>query len=170
VRVEGFALIGLGAALVAALAGAFYLGILVGRSGSPAPAAAAGSENGGEDLASAPPAASYFDTVGAGGRAAEPDRQASPPPARVPVPAQTAASSGKWVVQVFAGRDRRAAESLLRTLTQRGYPVKIDSRKEGRETLFKVRVGGYPTEDAARAAADRLRKDGESGAWVTRLP
>jgi cell division protein FtsN len=72
-------------------------------------------------------------------------------------------------VQVFAGRDRTTAESLVKSLAGRGYSVKLEAQREGTDALYKVRVGGYLTPDAARDAAARLKKEGEAGAWVTQV-
>ena len=72
-------------------------------------------------------------------------------------------------MQVFAGRDRKAAESLFDQLKSAGYPARVFSEREGAGGLFKVRVGGYATEDEARSAASKLQKAGFAGAWVTRI-
>jgi hypothetical protein len=47
--------------------------------------------------------------------------------------------------------------------------VRLFSEREGRGALYKVRVGGYPSRDGARSAADRLEREGYSGAWVTEV-
>jgi valyl-tRNA synthetase len=71
--------------------------------------------------------------------------------------------------QVFVGRDRSAAEEVVRTLRGKGYPVRAEGVREGASaSLFKVRVGGFPTKEAADAAADRLHKDGQSSTWVVK--
>ena len=78
-------------------------------------------------------------------------------------------SSGPYYVQVFAGRDRRAAEGLVGQLQAGNYSVRLFSDRSGGDALFKVRVGGYATEDEARDAAADLVQQGYGGAWVTRL-
>ena len=169
VRLEGIALLLLGAALAALVVVAFLLGRWVGHSGS----AEAGSSGPSSGAVEEPPAAEarpgHFDSVEGGEKSAEPEREVparAPPPSPAPV---AALGGGSWVVQVFAGRDRRSAETIVRTLSARGYPVGLDSQRDGRDTLFRVRVGGFRTEAEARAAADRLRSEGETGAWVTRV-
>ena len=42
------------------------------------------------------------------------------------------------------------------------------TERDGRHGLYKVRVGGYVTDDSAREAAAELRSRGYPGAWVTR--
>jgi cell division septation protein DedD len=117
-------------------------------------------------------AGSHFDTATGADKAPEPSRQVaskSAPVERTPVSQAPPLAPGAWVVQVFAGRDREAAEALVRGLGERGYPVRIDSEREGADQLFKVRIGGYPTQTEANTVADRLRREGDKGAWVTRV-
>jgi hypothetical protein len=73
------------------------------------------------------------------------------------------------VVQVFAGRDKVAADLLVRTLSDKGHAVVLDARREGTGSLYRVQVGGFPSREAADSAASGLRKEGHSGAWVTRV-
>jgi hypothetical protein len=55
-------------------------------------------------------------------------------------------------------------------LKAKRYPVRIDGVSEGASgKLFKVRVGGFPTKEAAESGADRLHGDGHTGTWVVRL-
>lgn len=180
IRIEGFRLWGAGLLLVAALLGAFWLGRTVGRSETP-PVAVPGSAE------AAPPTVvepeeetiSYFDRAGGQGQVLEPQREAAsrearpepstPPPAATPAAPPPPASSGPWYVQVFAGRDRQAAELVAGRHRGKGVAVRLDAEREGTGSLYKVRVGGFPDRAAADAAAERLRKEGASGAWVTRL-
>lgn len=168
VRIEGAALVVAGVALLAALSGAFYLGMRVG--GSSAPAAENGSALSSTAPAQeAPPATATpgaFDRAAAG--ASEPEREVKTSPSPSPAAASPPEPApGTYFVQVFAGRDRSAAESVKRSLEERGYPTRLDSQREGQDALYKVRVGGYRTEDEARLTAERLKKEGEKGAWVT---
>ncbi len=160
------------------LGAALVLAFLAGRWTSPAPAPE-GELGGspGERATLGPPTdvpveetLSFFDRSEGGGQVAEPRREAS---ARVPtaaVPAAPASPAGEWFVQVFAGRDRQAAELVARQLRGRNHPVRLDAEREGSGSLFKVRVGAYGSREEAERAAEVLRKEGSSGAWVTRLP
>ena len=158
------------ALLLGALVGAFFLGRWSaggGEAPAPRPAAAPAQE------AVRPPAdvdatAGGFDVSGVpepGRQVAEPGNTA-PASTQAPVPA----GSGPWKVQVFAGRDRQAAERLVGTLKAGGWPVQMQSLPEGAGSLLKVRVGGYPDRAAAEAAATKLRAQGQTGAWVTDTP
>ena len=50
----------------------------------------------------------------------------------------------------------------------RGYPVSVEGEREGRGALFKVRVGGFGERGEAQAVAERLKREGQAGAWVTK--
>jgi Cell division protein len=175
IRIEGFRLWGAGLLLVAALLGAFWLGRTLGRREAPAVAVPGSAE-------AAPPTVvepeeetiSFFDRAGGQGQVLEPRREAAsresrPEPSASPPPASPPAPSGPWYVQIFAGRDRQAAELVARRHRGKGLAVRLDAEREGTGSLYKVRVGGFPDREAADAAAERLRKEGASGAWVTRL-
>ncbi|HKQ62546.1 MAG TPA: SPOR domain-containing protein, partial [Candidatus Polarisedimenticolaceae bacterium] len=72
---------------------------------------------------------------------------------------------GDFFVQVFAGREVEAAELVRKKLVTEGFPAAVFTEREGRSTLYKVRVGGYASRERARETADRLQKKGYS-AWV----
>jgi cell division septation protein DedD len=110
----------------------------------------------------------FFDTLSGGGKEAEPRREASSRPPAPAVPAPPVGVSGAFSVQVFAGRDRATAEEVAKALMAKGYPVRMTSEAEGKSALYKVRVGRYVTKGEAQAAAERLRREGQSGAWVTK--
>jgi cell division septation protein DedD len=160
-RLEGGALWLSVALLLGALAGAFFLGRWTAPEGAPArsESGAGVAPDAVRPAADVDASAGGFDTGGV----AEPNRQ-------VAEPAAPAAPGGPWNVQVFAGRDRQAAERLVTTLQGAGWPVKLQSVAEGSGSLVKVRVGGFPTRQAAEEAAGRLRGQGQSGAWVTDTP
>ena len=169
-RLEGFTLWFAGGVLAAAIIGAFALGRWIGASSAPSGAVHAGAasrtstpEDAAEDL-------SFFDTLSGPGKQAGPDREASAPDRTTSSPAVQPASPGPWFVQIGALRDRQAAEILVRSLGAKGYRLRVDTEREGAQgVLYKVRVGGYPSREAADAAATRLRQDGQGGAFVARI-
>lgn len=172
-RLEGGLLAVVGGVLVAVLVGVFQLGRCVERWNAPPRAATAPSDplgNVEQDAVEASEKLTFFDTLSGPGKEAEPAREANTkvvtqPTADVPV------TPGPWFVQVFVGRDRQAAEEVVRSLRGKRYPVRIDSVSEGASgRLFKVRVGGFPTKEAADQGAERLHGDGHSGTWVVRVP
>lgn len=170
IRLEGWG-IGASAIVVAVLlvvafwSGRVYERATVPESGPEAP----------DPLGNVSPAAgeswddlTFFDTLAGGGKAAEPGREVRASRETPPRAAPAAPADGPFLVQVFAGRDRRAAEELVETLRGQGYPVRVEGEKEGRGTLLRVRVGGYATRAEAQGVAERLATEGHAGAWVTR--
>ena len=177
IRVEGAGLLVLVGGALALLTGSFLIGLWVGRAFSPGARAPSGPPVADRGAEPAPDdtGGSYFDAVQGGEKSLEPQRETSPTPASSrartasEIPALEPPAPGTYFVQVFAGRDRHAAEVVEKSITARGYRVRIDSSNDGGDTLYKVRVGGYTTQEEARSAAERLKKEGEGGAWVTQV-
>jgi len=155
-RLEGIGLVVVGGVIVALVLGAFQLGRFVERQTAPPRASASAPAASGEgEPEDATENLTFFDTLSE----TEPKREAtaSSPPRPTAPPASV--SPGPWFVQVFVGRDRSAAEEVVRTLRGKGCAT---------TSLFKVRVGGFPTREAAEAAADRLHGDGQASTWVVK--
>ncbi len=171
-RLEGGLLAVAGGVLLALLAGAFQLGRVVERWSAPARAVSSSSDPLGnleQEAVAATEKLTFFDTLSGPGKEAEPAREAQAKPSP-PTPPAPQVSPGSWFVQVFVGRDRQAAEDVVRSLRASRYPVRIDAVAEGSSgSLFKVRVGGFPSKEAAEAGAERLHNDGHSGTWVVRV-
>lgn len=171
-RLEGWILAVAGGVLLALFYGCFEFGRAVERWNAPARAAQAPGDplsNVEQDVVDSNEKLTFFDTLSGSGKEAEPAREAKAKPV-VPAPADVSLTPGPWFVQVFVGRDRQAAEEVVRSLKAKGYPVRIDGVSEGASSkLFKVRVGGFPTKEAADTGADRLHGDGHNGTWVVRL-
>ena len=186
-RLEGLGLLLVSAIMLAALSGAFYLGRWYeSRTNDPSNGAAA-------ELAALPGAdaetrtkvvsatggLTAFDTV-EGDVVGEPRREArsgdradrptaeggrtSTPASDTPKPPPVVAP---WTVQVAAVRERQSAEQLFAELDDKGFEVRIDTIREGSDTIFKVRVGGFSDKDAAGPTAGRLKAAGYAS-WVTR--
>ena len=186
-RLEGVGLVVLGGVLIAGIAGSFFFGRWYERQFAPTPQAGIMAEDPLEHVVEAgqptdvEQSADFFDTI-AGEKQAEPQREieepkpetraaARPTPEAV-VPAGGRAPAkrpGDYWVQVFAGRERRSAEAQFSRVKSSGFEAEVFTEKDGSDTLFKVRVGGYVTEDEARLAAGELQKRGYTGAWVTRV-
>lgn len=163
VRLEGVSLWIAGGVLAALVVGAFWVGRATAPEGGGAEAGAGPLDHAEETAVDANDKAGFFDTVGGQG-SAEPGRQA-----REGTPSPQPVTPGSWFVQVFAGRDREAAEQVVGGLRAKGWPVKVEAQREGSGSLYRVRVGGYPTREAADSAVKRLRAEGRTGAWVTQV-
>jgi DedD protein len=88
----------------------------------------------------------------------------SPPAA----PADAATASAQAVrdgfaVQLAAYSDDKGANALASRLKRSGYPAYTEPLKTSRGTLWRVRVGPYPSRDAATGVRDKLKAEGQSG-------
>jgi cell division septation protein DedD len=181
-RIEGLTLVVALAVLVVLLGGAFWVGRLVERRNHPELTAGQGLPE--DPLANVAqtdsPAdvdatADFFDTAEGEDKELEPGREvrrglgqtAQQPEQSTSEPGAAAGGSGSFFVQIWAGRDRQAAELLVEKLRTEGYAVKIFSDRVEGDTLFKVRVGGFETEAEARRKSGELEQRGYRGAWVT---
>jgi DedD protein len=101
--------------------------------------------------------------------AAENPRTAAAASHRVPEPARSAHGEGGasphdgYAVQLAAFADDRGANSLAGRLKKSGYAAYTEPLKTSKGTLWRVRVGPYPSRDAAIAARDKLKTEGQSG-------
>ncbi|PKO73007.1 MAG: SPOR domain-containing protein, partial [Betaproteobacteria bacterium HGW-Betaproteobacteria-17] len=90
---------------------------------------------------------------------------APPKPAATPAPeAKPAAASEAFVVQLAALSDSAKAQALKARAAEAGLPAYTD--KLG--ALTRVRVGPYPSREAAVAAAVKLAENGMTGQILTR--
>jgi DedD protein len=101
--------------------------------------------------------------------AAENPRTAAAAPHRAPEPSRSAHGEGGasphdgYAVQLAAFADDRGANSLAGRLKKSGYAAYTEPLKTSKGTLWRVRVGPYPSRDAAIAARDKLKTEGQSG-------
>ena len=97
---------------------------------------------------------------------------ASPVPAASEAPAMPAPpavspaverSREGYVVQLGAFTDSYGANALANKLKKAGYPAYTEPVETSRGTLWRVRVGGYPSRPAAIGARNKLKGDGHDG-------
>ncbi|HYV47607.1 MAG TPA: SPOR domain-containing protein [Myxococcaceae bacterium] len=82
------------------------------------------------------------------------------PPPRAPMPA--AAPQGGWTLQLHASQDKADADRFAASMREKGYaPYLVDADVPGRGTWHRVRLGGFPSKDAAaKYLADFKRETG----------
>jgi DedD protein len=68
-----------------------------------------------------------------------------------------------FAVQLAAFADDKGANSLANRLKRAGYAAYTEPLKTSKGTLWRVRVGPYPSREAALAARDKLKTEGQSG-------
>jgi DedD protein len=92
--------------------------------------------------------------------ASSPAPSASSPP---PIEPRAGLPHDGFAVQLAAFADDKGANALAGRLKRAGYTAYTEPLKTSKGTLWRVRVGPYPSRDAALAARDKLKTEGQSG-------
>jgi DedD protein len=74
-----------------------------------------------------------------------------------------AKAEGAFAVQLAAFSDDKGANALAGKLKRAGYSAYTEPLKTSQGTLWRVRVGPYPSREAANAARDKLKSEGQNG-------
>ena len=88
---------------------------------------------------------------------------ATPSPKSAPVVEASAPPHDGFAVQLAAFADDKGANALAGRLKKSGYAAYTEPLKTSKGTLWRVRVGPYPSREAAVAARDKLKTEGQSG-------
>jgi len=107
---------------------------------------------------------------------AAPPRIAPPAPAPTPAPAESRAAAPEvaepagagFAVQIAALNVRGDAEAIAKRLSSKGYSAYVMSPPAGAPTVFRVRIGKFPTRREAENVATKLQKEEQFKPWVTR--
>jgi cell division septation protein DedD len=95
--------------------------------------------------------------------------KADPPKAGAPRPA-AAVDDRKFTLQISSFQERAEADALVAKLNGLGYkPFIIMSDVPEKGIFFRVRIGEYPTRDAALGAKEEFEKKERIIAYVTRI-
>ena len=111
------------------------------------------------------------------GSAASPATKSTTAGSIAPTPGKSVSSAGApalvepravaphdgFAVQLAAFADDKGANALAGRLKRAGYTAYTEPLKTSKGTLWRVRVGPYPSRDAALAARDKLKTEGQSG-------
>jgi len=99
------------------------------------------------------------------------------PPAALPTPEPPArtADAGRaepagqgFAVQIAALNVRSEADAIAKRLSSKGYAAYVMSPADGMPSVYRVRVGKYPTRREAESIAARLQREEQFKPWVTR--
>ena len=93
---------------------------------------------------------------------AEPKSVPAPPAVPDAAPKSETSKDG-YAVQLAAFSDDKGANALANRLKKSGYPAYTEPLKTSRGTLWRVRVGPYPSRDAAGGVRDKLKSEGQNG-------
>ena len=96
---------------------------------------------------------------------------ARPPAAEAPAKpadadAKAAPAREGFAVQLAAFSDDKGANALANKLKRAGYPAFTETVATSQKTLWRVRVGPYPSREAAAQSRDRLKAEGHPGIVV----
>jgi DedD protein len=110
--------------------------------------------------------------------AAAPPREAAAPPAKAPAHVAAAAPAVEpapadpggqgFAVQIAALNVRSEADAIARRLSSKGYAAYVLSPATGTPSVYRVRVGKFPTRREAETIAAKLQKEEQFKPWVTR--
>jgi cell division septation protein DedD len=93
------------------------------------------------------------------------------PPAAAPTPAaapaEEPAGSG-FAVQIAALNVRGEAEAIAKRLSSKGYSAYVLVPSNGTPSVFRVRIGKFPTRHEAETVAAKLKREEQFNPWVTR--
>jgi DedD protein len=91
-----------------------------------------------------------------------PEKATAAAPEKGTTAAAAKAESG-FAVQLAAFSDDKGANALAGKLKRAGYTAYTEPLKTSKGTLWRVRVGPYPSREAATAARDKLKAEGQNG-------
>jgi cell division septation protein DedD len=107
----------------------------------------------------------------------QPAPAAAPAPASAPkepertAPAEAApaaAGGDGFAVQIAALNVRSEADAIAKRLSSKGYAAYVLSPAGGTPSVYRVRVGKFPTRREAESVAARLQREEQFKPWVTR--
>lgn len=93
-----------------------------------------------------------------------------PTPVAAPATGQaTGANAGSaWTVQIAALTVRDDADAIAKRLSSKGYAAYVLEPASGAPTVYRVKVGKFPTKREAELMATKLQKEEQFKPWVTR--
>jgi DedD protein len=99
---------------------------------------------------------------------------APPPPKETPkattaqLPAAAEPGGQGFAVQIAALNVRSEADAIARRLSSKGYQAYVLAPPSGTPSVYRVRVGKFPTRREAESMAARLQKEEQFKPWITR--
>ena len=83
-------------------------------------------------------------------------------------PAAVDPSGQGFAVQIAALNIRSEADAIAKRLTSKGYSAYVLAPADGSPSVFRVRIGKFPTRREAETIAAKLQKEEQFKPWVTR--
>ena len=94
-------------------------------------------------------------------------------PAEQPVEEQPkttrSADAAKYTIQILATPSRSRADERIKFLKSKGYSPFLDEHKTDNGSVYRVRVGRFADDIAAKAAATKMKTELKLEPWVTTI-
>ena len=71
------------------------------------------------------------------------------------------------VIQVFSTADKEQADKVRDGLVHAGFTAFLSPIAKGGQTMYRVRIGPFPSRTAAEPVADKVRKERKLDTWIT---
>jgi DedD protein len=71
------------------------------------------------------------------------------------------------VIQVFSTADREQADKVRDSLVGAGFTAFLSPIAKGGQTMYRVRIGPFPSRTAAEPVAEKVRKERKLDTWIT---
>jgi DedD protein len=81
--------------------------------------------------------------------------------------AAAASAAGEVVIQVFSTADKDQADKVRDGLVESGFAAFLSPIAKGGQTMYRVRIGPFPSRTAAEPVAEKVRKERKLDTWIT---
>jgi cell division protein FtsN len=81
--------------------------------------------------------------------------------------AAPSAAAGEVVIQVFSTADKEQADKVRDGLVHAGFTAFLSPIAKGGQTMYRVRIGPFPSRTAAEPVAEKVRKERKLDTWIT---
>jgi cell division septation protein DedD len=78
-----------------------------------------------------------------------------------------AAGAGGVVIQVFSSADKVQADKIRERLAASGQPAFLSPIEKAGQTMYRVRIGPFPSREKAEKVADQVRREQKLDTWIT---
>jgi DedD protein len=77
------------------------------------------------------------------------------------------AAGGEVVIQVFSSADKDQADKVRDRLVSSGLTAFLSPIAKNGQTMYRVRIGPFPSRPAAETVAEKVRKEHKLDTWIT---
>ena len=71
------------------------------------------------------------------------------------------------VIQVFSSADKDQADKVRDRLVSAGLTAFLSPIAKNGQTMYRVRIGPFPSRPAAETVAEKVRKEHKLDTWIT---